>query len=214
MAGLFNSDKHDATFPRKVPAMTKQSTVVALALMLTTAGCGAQGFHADEDQLTESLAAKRQETRDKAAAQQRAQRMHRAEEIVETCANSTSQLVGALVDLHARLGVGLSYSEYLAEVGETNVIYKRADVGSLNNWKCLNSVALPAERALNLHIRAASEWSDCVDNYGCDFDQIDPTMQQLWERASTSNDRARTGLRRLKDNPLSALRASTTGAPT
>ena len=184
---------------------TRLLTVPALVASLAfAAACGT-------DQEAERAKAKAaQDRRDRAELRtlvaKHEKKVEQAQEVAETCDDQMGQLVDELGELNSRLGIGLSYDEYTDTVGGLRVTYDRIDwdandeVDPADALKCIQDVGLPAEKALNLHAKATRTWGDCLDDFDCVMDDVDPTLQKRWASATTNIEKAKSGLDDIKDS--------------
>lgn len=119
-----------------------------------------------------------------------------AERTAARCERQVGDVLAAAQELDARLDVGLSLDEYTEYVGDIAVAHDRVRVGQLD-LDCLGDVAVPAERALNHYMRAQQVWEECIDDFGCNLDSVDPQLQRLWGKATDQVTNADKGLRDL-----------------
>lgn len=134
-----------------------------------------------------------------AARRQAATRHAKVVAAAQSCVDTTKPLVSALKNLNSRLDVGLNYNEYTNKVGDVKVAYDNADFANMKGVRalpCLKDVAVPAEKAFNQHAKAASAWSNCFDDVNCSNDDVKPTLQRHWLKASVFTDLAARGLAR------------------
>jgi hypothetical protein len=107
------------------------------------------------------------------------------------------QQVGALLDtmssLRERLASGLSYEEYVGEIGVVRAVYDEVPVQRLA-LACLSAAGTPGELAFGRYIDAGNAWGECIEAEGCDAAAIEPVLQKRWRRASLLLDEARSGL--------------------
>lgn len=135
------------------------------------------------------------ELREQRLARERAQ----ARRLAQECRSQAGALIAAVEDLEGRLqGLGLAYSDYSTEVGDASSAYQGLAIGQLK-FKCLSNVGLPLERALNSYVEAGNVWGECIEDFGCDTDSIDPELQDHWADASTAARNARSGLAEMFD---------------
>lgn len=99
------------------------------------------------------------------------------------CTGALGRLLRALDEVDARLNVGLNQDEYSRLVGDASVAYNRIDVASLGQGDCLSAGAA-LEGALNDYSAVASRWDECIYDFYCDIDSIDPMMQRNWAAAT------------------------------
>ena len=89
----------------------------------------------------------------------------RAATIAQTCDTQMSPLLKTLSDLDARLGVGLTESDYGDEVGKVAVDYEGINIDAIQGV-CLFSVGVVAEKAVNLHYNTYDLWNGCMATEG------------------------------------------------
>jgi hypothetical protein len=109
------------------------------------------------------------------------------------CRQRTSGLMAQLQEIDSRLSVGLAYAEYSTQVGNARVAYDRVPIKTLDP-DCITDVALHLENAMNTYARAESTWSDCINDYGCDTDSIQPELQAKWSESTSEINKAKSGL--------------------
>ncbi len=147
---------------------------------------------AEEERLAAEAEAER-------AAEEAAEQV-RVQGIYDNCVSQLGPLLNALNIVDARLDVGLSQQELSDLVGKVSVAYSKMDVPSLGKDDCLTAGA-NLESAFNQYVTTVSDWNDCIFDYGCDTDDIEPAMQAKWTAASNHIDKARRAMERL--NPSS-----------
>jgi len=105
--------------------------------------------------------------------------------------------VGAFLEtmdiLRERLVTGLSYEEYVGEIGVVRVAYDEVPVDALA-LPCLSGSGTPGERAFSSYIDAANSWGGCIEEEGCDAAKIEPVLQKRWRVASHFLEQAQTGI--------------------
>ena len=134
-----------------------------------------------------------------------------AQEEYRSCRRQIFPLLAALQVVDARLNVGLSQSDLSNLVGNASVEYAKIDARDLGEGDCLSSGA-KLESALNAYTRSVSSWNDCIFEYSCDLDDIDPQLQRAWASAGRAIERAEDLLDRL--DPESPSYVSSTGSQT
>jgi hypothetical protein len=120
----------------------------------------------------------------------------------EDCKEAFSPLLKSLDAVNSDLTVGVSVADYGTVVREANRTY--GDVmssGELGDVQCLERVGVPAERAINYHVKAFNIWNDCVSEL-CDDATIEDRRQRLWARAANSTNRATDNLAKLSPNAV------------
>lgn len=106
-----------------------------------------------------------------------------AQEAHASCLRLVGPLLDALSTVDARLDVGLSQDELSTLVGEASVAYNKITVDDLGDGNCL-SAAAKMESAFNAYATTVRRWNDCIYDYYCDVDSIDPMLQRNWARAN------------------------------
>lgn len=159
-----------------------------IAVGLMTAGCGTPPADTgQDDRIDEQEQQAEQEAAERAA--QQARRLEVQREEFAACADATRPLTTALAEVDSRLSVGVSNDEYGRRLGDVRVVYDRLVNGPALNRvtrPCITKVAVPLENAFNGYIKVLGEWSDCIQDYACDFSvgQIDVDTQATWLRSS------------------------------
>ena len=115
----------------------------------------------------------------------------------ETCLREIQPIVKRLEELNGQLAINITYQEYRRMLGRVSTAYNGINVGALDAG-CLDEAAVPAEKALNSYIQAENTWSDCIDDYNCDLDSIDPKLQRNWSASTRTIDRASDYLNELE----------------
>lgn len=148
-------------------------------VLLLTAGCGSTGPTAAEKK---AAAAKKQEQKrlaQVAAGRAKAKRDH------DICARAIKPLRDSLQQVNSRLSVGLNYSDYNNRVGDVRVAYdSQLKAIEAAGADCLDA-AEPLETAYNSFVKVSGIWSDCIDDYNCDFSKGDANTkaQAGWAKA-------------------------------
>jgi hypothetical protein len=101
----------------------------------------------------------------------------------ESCQHQFRGLLGSMDSLRKRLDAGVTYGEYVDELGEARAAYDEIPVERLQ-IDCLTSTGSAAERALNEYVDAANAWGECLSEAGCDAAAIEPRLQGEWRLAS------------------------------
>ncbi len=150
---------------------------VLLSLALALTACG-EGSTSGSEQATADPSGTEPDVRSSADARCRAQ---------------LRSFLGSMDALREDLAVGLSYEDYLGEVGEVQDAYDRIRVDRLPVG-CLLVAAGPGERALNRYIAAANAWGDCLATAACETESIEPQLQHRWTLASDLLSSAQSSL--------------------
>jgi hypothetical protein len=110
-------------------------------------------------------------------------------------ANPCRAQVGGFLDsmnaLRGKLEVGLSYEDYIAEVGRVRAAYDRLPTAPLE-LDCLIEAGTPGEKAFNEYIAAANVWGGCLAEAGCGAASIEGRLQSEWRVASRFLSAARS----------------------
>ena len=114
----------------------------------------------------------------------------------DECEGQTNALLREVRELNSRLSVGLPYADYSEQVGSIRVAYDQVPFGNLD-LDCGLEVGIPLEDALNSYVKAGNTWGDCIEDFNCDVDAIDPELQDKWNAATEHLDDATSGLRDL-----------------
>jgi hypothetical protein len=109
------------------------------------------------------------------------------------CRGQVGAFLETMSTLRERLAAGLSYEEYVGQVGVVRVAYDEVPVKELA-LPCLSAAGTPGELAFDRYIAAANSWGECIEEEGCDAAAIEPVLQKQWRRASLLLDEARSGL--------------------
>jgi len=100
-----------------------------------------------------------------------------------SCASQLGPFLASIDTLRRKLEVGLSYEQYVAEVGAVKAAYAQLPVDRLP-LDCLLKSGTPAERAFDKYIAAANTWGECLAETGCTAGTIESTLQDEWHLAS------------------------------
>ena len=167
---------------------------VVLAVLFVVGGVTAtvliMNHRADVAAAERQAAAKREAAAEAAAAkakqeEREAAEIARREEIYDSCVKQIKPFLDALNVIDARLDVGLSQQEYSDLLGAASVAYSRIEASELGRGACLSAGA-KLEDAFNSYNTVASPWGDCIFDYSCDVDDLDPMMQKNWAAAARS----------------------------
>jgi hypothetical protein len=109
------------------------------------------------------------------------------------CQGQVGSFVASMDSLRRRLAVGLTYDQYVAEVGGIRSTYRKIPIDRVE-IDCLNAVGTPAEKAFNRYIEAANDWGRCVSEAGCSSATVEPVLQRRWRIASHFLSAADDGL--------------------
>jgi hypothetical protein len=128
-----------------------------------------------------------------AAAKEPAAKPEEAPALDQRCRNQVGTFLEVMAALRERLASGLSYEEYVGEIGVIRAAYDEVPVRKLT-LPCLSSAGTPGELAFDRYIGAANSWGECIEEVGCDAAKIEPVLQKEWRRAALLLDEARSGL--------------------
>lgn len=109
------------------------------------------------------------------------------------CGQQVGGFLDTMTTLRERLTAGLSYEEYVGEIGVVRAAYDEVPVQKLA-LPCLSAAGTPGELAFDRYIGAANSWGECIEEEGCDAASIEPVLQKQWRRASLLLDEALSGL--------------------
>jgi len=176
----------------------------AVAMLGGITACGSSS----EDSSTAAATQSQQEERDEQAEQaakereederKQAEAEAEAKVMAESCEDTLGDFQDAMSELDSRLDIGLNYDEYTDAVADANVEYDKIDFDDLSdNSRCVGSVGVPLEKALNKYIQAANIWSKCFDDLGCSNDQIKGKLQLRWTEATLKIEKAKDAMKDL-----------------
>ena len=208
-----NATSSDAPSPQPPSAPKRRWGLIAVtaAVVLALGGVSVTvavldhqaGVRAEQRAEAERLAAEKAEAERLAAKQARAERLAREaaelaerQEVYDSCLDQLAPLLDSLDIVDARLNVGISQDDFSDLVGDASVAYNRVDIDELGQGTCLSAGA-KLETALNAYATSSSRWNDCIYDYGCDVDSIDPFLQAKWSTAGRNIARAENILDRL-----------------
>lgn len=112
------------------------------------------------------------------------------------CQAQVGEFLAAMDTLRKRLLVGLSYEQYVEQMGAIRRSYGAIPTDRVS-LGCLRAAGTPGERGLNEYIAAANTWTDCVEVPGCEAASIEGQLQDQWRVASRYLAKAQGGLHRL-----------------
>jgi hypothetical protein len=132
-----------------------------------------------------------------AAASRSASLAAEAQVAYDECLAGTTVLMDALKDMNSRLSVGLTYQDYGEKVGDVQVAYDASVDGILETASsCLGGVGAKLETAVKRYREVQDIWSDCIDDYGCDFSEgpVNDKVQAKWAQATRGIEKAEENL--------------------
>ncbi|HYC81518.1 MAG TPA: hypothetical protein VEB65_07010 [Solirubrobacterales bacterium] len=109
------------------------------------------------------------------------------------CAHGLGGFLAQLEHLRRSLVIGVSYEQYVAELGTVRRAYHRVPVGELD-LACVSGPASDAERSFDGYLAAANTWGDCVSKAGCETAALEPKLQRKWRAAAERLAAARRAL--------------------
>jgi hypothetical protein len=139
------------------------------ALALSLSACGDEGSAAATGKSTAAMTQSAQRAEPPAAA--------------NPCRAQIGGFLDSMNALRGKLEVGLSYEDYIAEVGRVRAAYDRLPTTRLE-LDCLIEAGTPGEKAFNEYIAAANAWGECLAEAGCGAASIEGRLQSEWRVAS------------------------------
>ena len=128
--------------------------------------------------------------------EQARQAKQKAQRAADKCEDQLGDTFAAVQELDSRLNVGLPYDAYSEAVGNIRVEYDQVPFNDLS-LDCVSEVGLPIESAMNSYVKAGNAWNNCITDFDCEMDAVDPELQAAWLEASDKLDEADSGLRDL-----------------
>lgn len=162
---------------------------------LAIAGCGGP-----------SQAKKDAAVKERAEARKLKRSAEEAAAVAVTCRQQVSALLRALRATESRLNVGMTFADYGGQVGDISVFYDKMPINRMD-FECVSGPGVQAEKAFNSYQRAYNTWNDCIGDFDCDTDSINPELQKEWAKASRQITRARSALSDLDAEAISAQEA-------
>lgn len=159
---------------------------------LVVAGCGGPSQEQKEAAVKERAKAKKL----KLSAEESAA-------VAVTCRQQVGGLLRALRSTESRLNVGMSFTDYGEQVGGISIGYDRMPVSRMD-FDCVGGPGVAGEKAFNSYQSAYNTWNDCIGDFGCDVDSINPELQKQWAKASRQITRARSALTGLEAEAVTA----------
>ena len=99
------------------------------------------------------------------------------------CAPQLGGFVEALEHLRRSLVIGVSYEQYVSELGTVRESYQQIPVAELD-LACVSGPATSAEESFDGYLAAANAWGDCVSESGCETASLEPKLQHKWRVAA------------------------------
>jgi hypothetical protein len=110
-----------------------------------------------------------------------------------SCASRLGGFLGGLEHLRRSLAIGVSYEQYVAELGTLRKSYEQVPVGKLD-FACVTGAAEDAEESFDGYLAAANAWGDCISEAGCETAELEPKLQRKWRAAAGRLAAARRAL--------------------
>jgi hypothetical protein len=99
------------------------------------------------------------------------------------CSSQLGGFLAGLEHLRRSLAIGVSYEQYVSELGTLRRSYERVPVGRLD-LACVAGAASSAEQSFDGYLAAANTWGDCVSEAGCETAELEPQLQRKWRAAA------------------------------
>jgi hypothetical protein len=99
------------------------------------------------------------------------------------CGPQLTGFLEALEHLRRNLAIGVSYEQYVAELGTVRRTYEQVPVAELD-LACVSGPARSAERSFDGYLAAANTWGDCVSDPECATAELEPKLQHKWRAAA------------------------------
>ena len=128
-----------------------------------------------------------------AAAKQPPKEKPESAAVDKRCRQQVGGFLETMATLRERLVSGMSYEEYVGEIGVVRAAYDEVPVRELA-LPCLSAAGTPGELAFDRYIGAANFWGECIEEAECDAATIEPVLQKQWRRGSLLLDEAQSGL--------------------
>jgi hypothetical protein len=114
----------------------------------------------------------------------------------QECRKQGEPFLTQLKEIDSRLSVGLTQTELNDHLGDARVAYDRMQTKQLP-LNCLRALAL-LEGAFNAYVRSNNRWNNCITNFSCDVDSINPYLQAQWAIATRKIRQASASLAKLR----------------
>ena len=169
------------------------------------AGCGTDE-QSDGAAVTADADKRKEAAERKADLKDAQKRAADARVVADECEQQMGRLLKRTRALNSRLDIGLNYDEYSDQVADLKVAYDAIDFGGAgdDSLKCLSSVGVPLEGALNQYVKSYRTWNACFEDYDCDNDSITPQLQARWSKATRQVSHAARGLSDLTQDAIHA----------
>jgi hypothetical protein len=99
------------------------------------------------------------------------------------CSSHLTGFLDQLEHLRRSLVVGVSYEQYVSELGTVRRSYEQVPVGKLD-LACVSGPANSAEQSFDTYLAAANTWGDCVSEAGCETSALEPKLRRRWQLAA------------------------------
>ncbi|MBS1880797.1 MAG: hypothetical protein JST31_14900, partial [Actinobacteria bacterium] len=110
-----------------------------------------------------------------------------------SCSNELTGFLEQLEHLRRSLVIGVSYEQYVAELGTVRKSYQGIPVAELD-LACVSGPATSAENSFDGYLAAANTWGECVSESGCETAALEPKLQRRWRLAAKQLEAARQAL--------------------
>jgi hypothetical protein len=149
--------------------------------VLALPGCGSQAPAAPQP--TDATAT--EPTESKAGAKSEPTSRREPARSTAACSSHLAPFLDQLEHLRRSLVVGVSYEQYVSELGTVRKSYEQVPVGKLD-LACVSGPANSAERSFDGYLAAANTWGDCVSESGCETAALEPKLRRQWQIAARS----------------------------
>jgi hypothetical protein len=99
------------------------------------------------------------------------------------CSSHLTGFLDQLDRLRRSLVVGVSYEQYVSELGTVRRSYEQVPVAKLD-LACVSGPADSAEQSFDSYLRAANTWGNCVSESGCETSALEPKLRRKWQIAA------------------------------
>jgi len=146
--------------------------LTGLALALALPGCGSQSSAAPEPGIAKTM---KSSTPKPATG--------KPGPTSASCASHLRGFLAGLEHLRRSLAIGVSYEQYVSELGTVRKSYEQVPVGQLD-LACVTGPAKGAEESFDGYLAAANTWGDCISEAGCETAELEPKLQRKWRAAA------------------------------
>jgi hypothetical protein len=99
------------------------------------------------------------------------------------CADGLDGFLGQLEHLRRSLAIGVTYEQYIAELGTVRRSYEKVPVVKLD-LACVSGPANSAESSFDGYLAAANTWGECVSDAACETEALEPKLRHKWQTAT------------------------------